>query len=278
MTALPSGPVLWFGGKGHLSGWIVDHLPEHDTYVEPYGGAAAVLFAKEPAPIEVYNDLHGDLVNLFRVLRSDQYANLHIEASAILHARAEYEHAVDLLNSDETDPYRRALAFFVGMNQGFGGTYPTLGRWAKSKGQRLSGGMGNNTAQWWRKVSFIGDWHERLARVQIENRPAIDVMRDFDSPTTLHYVDPPYPSGTRTASLNAYKHEATDADHRDLVKFLLDVEGAVVLSGYDTELYGPLDAAGWRCVSRVAHARGAGDGGAKARTECLWINRDEDER
>src|SRR5690606_33062720 len=117
------------------------------------------LFAKPPAPIEVYNDLHGDLVNLMRVLRSDAAERLHAEASLILHSRAEFEAAVDLLNSDEDDPYLRALAFFVGMNQGFGGTYPTLGRWAKSKGQRLSGGMGNNTAQWWRKVGFISDWH-----------------------------------------------------------------------------------------------------------------------
>lgn len=269
-----SGPVLWFGGKGHLAGWIASHLPEHSTYVEPYGGAAAVLFTKQAAPIEVYNDLHGDLVNLMRVLRSDEAERLQDAASLILHARAEFEHAVDLLNSDESDPFCRALAFFVGMNQGFGGTYPTVGRWAKSKGQRTSGGMGNNTAQWWRKVGFIGEWHERLARVQVENRPAIDVMRDFDSPTTTHYVDPPYPTETRRQSLNAYKHEATPADHRDLVKCLLDLDGAVVLSGYDTDLYDPLAEAGWHTVTRSVHARGAGEGGDKGRVECLWMNRE----
>lgn len=267
-----SGPVAWFGGKGHLSGWIADTLPAHDTYVEPYGGAASVLFTKAPAPIEVYNDLHGDLTNLFRVIRDDDLsAALYEHTTRILHSRAEYEHAVDVLSSDDTDPLRRAVAFFVGMNQGFGGTYPTIGRWAKSKGQRLSGGMGNNTAQWWRKVSFIGDWHERLARVQIENRDALDVIRDYDSPTTTFYLDPPYVEGERVASLNAYRHEVGDGHHEKMVDLILAVEGNVVLSGYDSPLYAPLGDAGWTVVERTVHARGAGNVGGKKRSEWLWV-------
>lgn len=266
-----SGPVLWFGGKGHLASWIVSHLPPHTTYVEPYGGAGAVLFTKQPAPIEVWNDLHGDLTNLFGVIRSDGYERLQAEASAILHSRPEYEHAVDLLASDERDPHKRALAFFVAMNQGFGGTYPTLGRWSKSKGQRLSGGMGNNTAQWWRKVGFIDSWHERLASVQIENRDALDVMRDYDGPTTTHYLDPPYPGEKRPWSLNAYRHELTDAHHKKMVDLILRLDGHVVLSGYDTEIYRPLTEAGWRSIEREVHARGAGNKGGKARTEVLWV-------
>jgi DNA adenine methylase len=265
-----SGPVAWFGGKGHLSGWIADHLPAHDTYVEPYGGAASVLFTKKPAPIEVYNDLHGDLTNLFRVIRDDP-DELQRIVTLTLHSRAEYEHAVDLLNSDETDPTKRAAAFFIGMNQGFGGTYPTVGRWAKSKGQRLSNGMGNNTAQWWRKVAWLDTWHERLASVQIENRDALDVIRDYDSPTTVHYLDPPYPEGERKSSLNAYKHEVGDSHHEALVDLILNVEGAVVLSGYDTPIYGPLDNAGWRVIEKTVHARGAGNKGGKKRSEWLWV-------
>lgn len=265
-----SGPVAWFGGKGHVSGWVAAHLPEHQTYVEPYGGAGSVLFTKAPAPIEVWNDLHGDLANLFRVLRDDP-DELERRVTLTLHSRAEYEQAVDVLNDQSvTDRHARAVAFFVGMNQGFGGTYPTRGRWAKSKGQRLSGGMGNNTAQWWRKVSFIGDWHERLARVQIENRDALAVIRDFDSPETAFYLDPPYPGETRRMSLNAYRHEMTDDHHEQMVGLALDLAGAVVLSGYDTPLYDVLDEAGWRRVCRDVHARGASAGG-KSRSEVLWI-------
>lgn len=267
-----SGPVAWFGGKGHLSGWIAGQLPEHDTYVEPYGGAGSVLFAKDPAPIEVWNDLHGDLTNLFRVIRDDP-DELERRVSLTLHSRAEYEHAVDVLNDPTiTDPVERAVAFFIGMNQGFGGTYPTLGRWAKSKGQRLSNGMGNNTAQWWRKVSFIDTWHERLATVQVENRDALDVIRDFDSPTTVFYLDPPYPEAERKQSLNAYKHETTDDHHEKMVDLILSVEGRVVLSGYDTPLYDPLEAAGWTVVEKAVHARGAGNRGGKKRSEWLWLS------
>jgi DNA adenine methylase len=265
-----SGPVAWFGGKGHLSGWIASHLPEHSTYVEPYGGAGSVLFTKSPAPIEVWNDLHGDLTNLFRVLR-DAPDELERRVTLTLHSRAEYEHAVDVLSDHTvTDRHTRAWAFFVGMNQGFGGTYPTLGRWSKSKGQRLSNGMGNNTAQWWRKVGFIGDWHERLARVQIENRDALTVMRDYDSPQTTFYLDPPYPGETRRLSLNAYRHEMTDDHHEQMVGLALTLAGAVVLSGYETPLYDVLEEACWRKIHRSVHARGA-SAGDKARSEVLWI-------
>lgn len=268
-----SGPVAWFGGKGHISGWIAAHLPEHDTYVEPYGGAGSVLFTKTPSPIEVWNDLHGDLTNLFRVLRDDP-DELERRATLTLHSRAEYEHAVDVLGDPSvTDPHERAISFFVAMNQGFGGTYPTLGRWSKSKGQRLSNGMGNNTAQWWRKVGFIGDWHERLARVQIENRDALDVIRDYDSASTTFYLDPPYPGETRRLSLNAYRHEMTDDHHEQMVGVALSLSGCVVLSGYETPLYDVLGDAGWRKVSRPVHARGASSGG-KARNEVLWIKSD----
>lgn len=266
-----SGPVAWFGGKGHISAWVVRHLPAHSTYVEPYGGAGSVLFTKPPAPIEVWNDLHGDLTNLFRMLRDDA-DELERRVTLTLHSRAEYEHAVDVLNNPAiNDPTARAVAFFIGMNQGFGGTYPTLGRWSKSKGQRLSGGMGNNTAQWWRKVGFIGDWHERLARVQIENRDALTVMRDYDSPKTTFYLDPPYPGETRRLSLNAYRHEMTDDHHEQMVGLSLTLQGRVVLSGYETPLYDVLTDAGWARVCRDVHARGANAGG-KGRSEVLWIS------
>lgn len=273
MSGNASGPVVWFGGKGHISGWIASQLPEHFTYVEPYGGSGSVLFAKDPSPVEVWNDLHGDLTNLFRTIRDDP-DELERRVSLTLHSRAEYEHAVDTLNdATVTDPLIRATSFFIAMNQGFGGTHPTLGRWGKSKGQRLSNGMGNNTAQWWRKVAFIDVWHERLARVQIENRDALEVMRDFDSPTTLHYLDPPYPTKVRRKSLNAYQHEVDDEHHKLMVDVAIGLDGAVVVSGYDTPLYAALDRAGWRRLNKPTHARGAGVGG-KGRQEWLWVNRE----
>lgn len=263
-----SGPVLWFGGKGHLASWIVEHLPDHEIYVEPYGGAAAVLFTKEPAPIEVYNDVHKDLTNLFTVLRDPESAGeLHRRTSLILHSRVEYEQAVADLQT-ETDPVDRATAFFVAMNQGFGGTQPTPGRWASSRGQRLSGGMGNNTAQWWRKVAWIDWWHERLARVQIEGRDALDVIRAYDSERTTFYVDPPYLPDLRVDGGVAYLHDAGEEHHRQLVEMLSSIKGSAVLSGYDNELYGSL---GWHSVERNVHARGAGNAGGKSRVEKLWI-------
>lgn len=123
-----------------------------------------------------------------------------------------------------------------------------------------------------------GDWRTwpdniaaltaRLAGVVIEYRPAIDVIRNYDGPDTLYYVDPPYPHGTRYLGdrSSAYSHEMDDADHIALSEVLHQVRGAVVLSGYRSPLYDDLYQ-GWKRTDRGTFADGA-----RSRTECLWLS------
>lgn len=270
-VALP-GPVVWYGGKGQMTGKILPHLPDAHTYVEPYGGAASLLFAKPPSPIEVYNDLHGDLVALFRTLRNPAaFDRLKDRLVLTLKAREEYESAVYLLRDPATSEEDRAWAFFVAMNQGFGGTYPTPGRWTTHK-SRVRSGMAASVTSWWRRIAWLDDWHERLARVQIEHRDALAVIRAFDSPDTVFYLDPPYVPDTRV-SLSAYRYEQPPEHHERLVETLLGVQGHVVLSGYAHTIYDPLVAAGWGTVSFSAAVGGAPGANDKSRTEQLWIRR-----
>jgi DNA adenine methylase len=276
-TAMP-GPVVWYGGKGHLVKHLVPLLPEGKVYVEPYGGAASLLFSKPPSQVEVYNDLHGDLVTLFRVLRDqERFPLLHERLTLTLKSRAEYEQACSILADPESDDVARAWAFFVAMNQGYGGTYPTPGRWSRDKGQRVSGGMSNNVAQWWRRIAWLGEWHERLARVQVERRDALDLIREFDSPDTVFYLDPPYVPETRVNPV-AYRHEQPIEHHERLVGLLLGIEGQAVLSGYDHAVYAPLVEARWEKVTFQTAVRGAGTAktGRKARVETAWVRRNRE--
>jgi len=105
--------------------------------------------------------------------------------------------------------------------------------------------------------------------VLIENRPALDVLRDHDTPDTLFYVDPPYVHETRKLGSKTYRHEMSDAEHRDLLAALLDLDGMVVLSGYPHPIYDKM-LAGWHCITR--EARIAAGRGTALRTEALWLS------
>lgn len=260
-------PVLrWHGGKWLLAPWIISHFPAHRVYVEPFGGAASVLIRKERSYAEVYNDLDDDVVNLFRVLRNE------VQANKLLHdlrhtpfARTEFNDAYLPTACPVETARRLIIRSFMGFgSDGHNAVRPT--------GFRANSNRSGTTPahDWTNYTDPLEAIIARMAGVVIENRPAIEVMAQQDSPQTLHYVDPPYVWETRSKAHNSskknYRHELSDDDHVKLLEVLLGLEGMVVLSGYATALYdGALN--GWRRVERTALADGA-----RERTEVLWIN------
>lgn len=255
-----------------------------NPYCEPYCGAASLFWNRDPAPVEVLNDLNGDLVNLFRCLQDRAaFDDLKHRLTWTLWSRAEFARAIDILKSGETDAVTRAWAFFVAQNQGFSCQHSSAGNW--SRVFVSTGGMADTTNRWIMRLAMLDAWRLRIQRVQIDNRCALGVIRYWDTPDTVFYCDPPYVSATRVSGYrDAYRHECDDAHHAELVSVLLGAEGAVVLSGYDHPIYAPLDAAGWDRVEfkTACHAagrvRGSGLQGAGAalakvpRTEVLWRN------
>jgi DNA adenine methylase len=263
----PTRPLLrWHGGKWMLAPWIISHFPAHRIYVEPFGGAASVLVRKERSYAEVYNDLDDDVVNLMRVLRDNDLGyQLH---AAVLHtpfARTEFNQAY----KPTDDPVERARRLIIRSFMGFGsdghnGARPTGFRASSNR-------SGTTPAHDWANYDEALEliiW--RLRGVVVENRPAIEVMAQQDTPQTLHYVDPPYIWETRSKGKNSsrknYRHEMSNDDHAKLLSFLRTLKGMVVLSGYAHPLYE--DAlADWHRVERAALADGA-----RPRVEVLWIN------
>jgi DNA adenine methylase len=240
-------------------------FPPHGLYVEAFGGAAGVLLQKPRVYAEVYNDLDGDVVNYFRVLR-DPILRIQLLDAIVMtpYARGEFEDAFE----HTTDPVERARRLAIRAQMGFGSAGATKGR----TGFRIDTRRKHGTSQhlWARFPENIVQAAERFTGVLIENRPAIDVMRQHDGPDTLHFVDPPYMHSTRTIGSSAYyAHEMDDAAHVHLLDALLELEGMVVVCGYPHQLY----------ADRLAHwqfhtttARISAGRGTAVRDECCWLN------
>jgi DNA adenine methylase len=220
--SVPS-PLNWFGSKSKLSSQIVKHFPAHRTYCEPFGGSAAVLLAKEPSKVEVYNDIDRQLVNFFRVLRDPELcAKLHDDAEDTLYARAEFE----LAKQSCDYPVEAARRFLVRHRMSFGGNGED---WCYSV-ETSRRGTAAAIRRWRWGIESLPAIHNRLKNVQIECSDWRGILRRFDGADTLFFLDPPYVPETRVAG--TYRYELTHDDHRELVAFLLSVRGMVVLSGY----------------------------------------------
>ena len=266
-------PVLrYHGGKYRISDWIISFFPEHSCYVEPFGGGASVLMNKPRVGTEIYNDLDGDVVNLFRVLRDrESAAELAHRLKFTAFSRQEFDESYDVPN-DSVDQARKLI---VRSFLGHGSDSATRRSQGGFRTKRSSGGdfTRSPAMEFAEYPDVVMEFHRRLCGVVIENKNAVELIQQFDSDRTLIYVDPPYVLSSRSLikgsanSKNGYRHEMTDDDHRLLAETLHSCKGAVVLSGYPTDLYDKNLYSGWRRFSRKAVAEGG-----KSRVEVVWLN------
>ena len=250
-------PFAYYGGKTTLAPQIAALLPKHEHYVEPFAGSLAVLLAKKPSRAETVNDLDGDLVTFWRVLR-DQPVELERLAILTPHARAEFEVSKNL---DDLDDLERARRVWVRLVQSRSQSMKPTG-W---KYEKRAGGFPQLLKN---RAGRIGDCAERLSRVSLESRDALDLIREYGSePTTCLYVDPPYLGSTRATN---YRVEMLDdAVHQEFADLLNGCKASVVLSGYDSPLYAELFD-GWHRMDIAAPTTLSGD---TDRVEVLWSNR-----
>lgn len=256
----------WYGGKFNHLDWLLPRLPEAHHYCEPFSGSAAVLLNRAPSPVETYNDIDGDVVNFFRVLR-DQPDEL-IRAIALTpFAREEFHEAIED-DDDRCPASERARRFYVRARQARTGLAQTatLGRWANCKNTSRAG-MSGVVSRWLGGVNDLGEVAARLLRVQIENRPATDVIRLYDDTTTLFYCDPPYIHETR-GDHRAYAFEMDQAQHRELADALGRCRGKAAVSGYRCDLMDTLFHGWTRFDAPPKHCHSI----KKPRQECLWTN------
>jgi DNA adenine methylase len=256
-------PVLrWFGGKWRLAPKLIKHFPEHREYVEPYGGAASVLLRKPRSYAEVYNDLDGEVVNLFRVLR-DSHLSMRLVDQLRLTPFAREEFKASYSRCD--DPVERARRLVVLSFMGFGSNAHARSSTGFRATVRRSG---STPAQdWMRYPDALLQTIERLRGVVVEQSNALELIQRYDSEDALFYVDPPYVQSTRAryGAHRCYSVEMTDQDHRDLLDVLRGIKGKVVLSGYAHPIY---DRAlkDWGRIEMSTYADGA-----RPRVEVVWL-------
>lgn len=269
MRQLSRPALRWHGGKWKLAPWIVSHFPEHRIYTEAFGGAASVLLRKPRSYAEIYNDLDEQVVGLFRVLRDARAAAVLIDLLKLTpFARAEFEGAYEI----SPDPIEEARRLVIRSFMGFGSD--GFNRRVRTGFRANSNRPGTTPAHNWANFpDALAAIVERLSGVVVENRPAIEVMRQHDGGGTLHYVDPPYMPETRSDKsrksgerYHAYAHELDRDEHAQLLADLGQLSGYVVLSGYPSPLYAGL-LRGWERVDKSALADGA-----LPRVESLWLN------
>jgi len=258
-------PVKWHGGKYYLSNRIIEKFPKHHTYVEPFGGAASVLLNKHESPVEVYNDLDCRITRLYRVLR-DHPEELQRVLQLTPYSEVEFNQVLNA--KDEENEIELARRDFVRWRQSLGGRGDafsfTKHRVRRGMADVVSGYLSTIDEQ----LPLIA---ERFRTVQIVERPAVDVIKKWDSPETLFYCDPPYVLSTRDINTrDVYGYEMSEEEHTELADTLNACEGMVILSGYPSDLYNRLFAK-WEQVTFDMPNHSAGGKTKQRKEEVLWI-------
>ncbi len=246
------------GSKWSIARWIIDFFPEHHSYLEPFFGSGAVLFSKPRSNIETVNDLDGNVVNLFEWIKRDPEKLAH-EIYYTPYARQVYE---DAFAAVPEDSLQKAVNFYIRLNMGHG--FHITGGKVGWKNDVQGRERAYAATDWCNLPEKIIQAAERLRGVQIENRPAVELIQRFNFPNVLIYLDPPYVLSTRCRK--QYRFEMEDKDHNDLLDVCLAHKGPLILSGYDNDLYNDR-LKGWHreetsCYSQI---------GTKTR-EVLWMN------
>lgn len=257
----------WYGGKFSHLDWLLPLLPDCLHYCEPFAGSGAVLLNRYPSPVETYNDIDGEVVNFFKVLREEKETL--IEQIALTpFSREEFGIACEL--DPKLPNLERARRFYIRARQVRTGLAQTasIGRWANCKNTSRAG-MSGVVSRWLGGVEQLDFIAERLLRVQIENRPALDVIDLYDNKESLFYCDPPYIHETR-GDTKSYGFEMNDYDHKKLAETLNSIEGFAAVSNYECALMDELYPPGkWTKIyspEKVIHST------KDIRQEILWVN------
>ncbi len=269
----PSAPIKWHGGKSYLAARIVELMPVHTHYVEPFFGGGALLFNKPAEFIEghseVVNDVYGDLVNFWKVLQSKElFPEFQWRLSLTPFSKPTFDEA---RQSVAEEPLDRAVDFFVRFRQsrqGLGSDFATMSR------ARTRRGMNEQVSSWLSAIDGLPAAHARLERVVIFCDDAVQLIKREDDQHSFFYCDPPYLAETRVVK-NAYSCEMSADQHEELLTTLGGLEGKFLLSGYPHPIY--RDAAqrfGWHCLEITIDNKASPQKIKPTKTECLWYNYD----
>lgn len=219
----------YFGSKFTIADKLEPFFPDHIHWVDVFMGSMAVTLNKRPSKIETVNDLNGDIVNFFRVLRNEP-DKLYTQIYMTPVSRQEFNESWVMEGCSDLE---RARRFYVRSRQSFN----SMGAQAKNKGWHMAktssrSNMSEVVSKWRNGIEKLGPVIDRILTIQIENKHFRDLIPAIDFPGALFYCDPPYIPESR-ASKNDYKHEMTINEHTELAAMLHGIKGKCMISGYD---------------------------------------------
>lgn len=259
-------PIKWHGGKHYLAKKIIELMPKHLHYVETHFGGGSVLLNKSPEDVsEVVNDISSELTNFWRVLQDEKlFEKFKRRVEAIPFSEVEYEWGMN--NEAVEFGLEMAIAFFVRCRQSRAGQMKSFATLSKNRTRK---GMNEQVSAWLSAIEGLPEIHNRLKRVVIYSKDAIEVIKQEDSINTLYYCDPPYLHSTR-ASKDVYENEMSDKQHEELLSVAKKCVGAVIISGYNSELYNDM-LTDWEKHEFDLPNNVSGGDVKRRMTEVLWI-------
>lgn len=260
-----SPPLKWFGGKHYLAPKIVDLMPDHTHYVEAFAGGMSVLWAKPFDGIsEVANDIYGRLINFYRHVADEQLFERFLR---VVEATPFSQQLWEESCHQSDDPLEDAVRFFIFNRQSRSGMMKDFATLSRNRTRR---GMNEQVSSWKTAVDGLQDIHQRLSRVVLLNDDAVSVIQRQDGENTLVYADPPYMHDTRTSS-DAYDHEMSELDHRNLLAALNSASSRVILSGYRNQVYDSM-LSEWNRVDIPIDNKASGAKSKRTMIESIWMN------
>lgn len=252
-------PITYYGGKQQLAPRIIDMIPEHRLYAEPFCGGAAIFFAKEPSLVEVLNDTNKELVNFYKVVQND-FTSIEKEVRITLHSRTMMNDAWAIYQVPHLfNEVKRAWAVWVLSSQGFAGQLD--GTWGYD---RLKNSKCKTIEN--KKQAFTEELAIRLQNVQLECTDATRIIGSRDSEESFFYCDPPY-FNSDMGHYDGY----TEEDFEGLLKTLSSIKGKFLMSSYPSDIlkrYTTLH--GWHSVSVEMNVSASSKG--KRKVEVLTAN------
>ena len=258
----------YYGAKVRIASQIINALPPHNAWVEAFCGSAALTLAKEPAPIEVINDLDDQIINLFEQLRKNS-EKLISAISLTPYARKEY--LIAKYANENVDPLEKARRFLISTMMTVNGAVGETGAGFSFSQSYTRNGKEARVNRWYNLSKRLEKVVERLKSVRVENRDARELLEMFLSkPATLFYIDPPY----LMQRSHHYKHDIDEKFHIELLELSNKAKCMMLISSYDNELYNEMLSPknGW--AKTVIETNTADTSGKKyGRKEVLWKNK-----
>jgi DNA adenine methylase len=254
-------PVAYYGGKQTLLRHMLPLIPEHKCYTEAFCGGAALFFAKQPSEVEVINDINQNLVNFYRVLKTD-FAALKSEIDKTLHSRDMHLKARIIYDHPTLfEPIERAWALWVCSKQGFAAKLD--GTWGYDKGKNTTSKKIQNA-----KDAFTDLLQKRIEHTQIECADALRIIRTRDSIDTFHFVDPPYIN----SDCGHYEGTFNEQNFSELLELMSGLSGKFMLTMFPHAiLSGFIERHNWKVVE-VERAISASKASRRRQVELIVMN------